>query len=413
MFSKVIIGILVLLLIVTGSLCAYTFNLAGEIDALSKQLMVSQKEHAAQIGALSEEYTAQINALSSEQGRQISTLSDELAALKGETIAKIDTLDDELRGVASELERSAINASKLYQQVSKGIVRISDGEKVIGSGFAFDPHNNIITAQHVVEGQDQIVVILADGSTSVATVVGTCEHSDIAVLALEQRLTIQALTLADSETITVGEPTIVIGNPLNLPGTITSGVVSQTHRFVKIKYDSKTRWVASLVQFDAAVNVGNSGSPLLNAEGEVIGMVIARIDPRQGAGVYYAISSNKIKRVAFSLLEQGIFDYPWLGIEIVNLSPEMVLSRKLETANGALVQKIIADGPADEAGIEVNDVIVAIDQMTVREVGDITWYLGEYKRPDEVVTLAIIRDGTKLELFLKIGKREERPFSGI
>lgn len=412
MFSKVIIGILVFLLIVTGSLCVYTFNLAEEIDALSKQLIVSQKEHTAQIGALSKEHTAQISALSSEQGRQISALSDELAALKGETLARIDTLDDELRGVAGELELSAINASRLYQQVSQGIVRISDGEEVIGSGFAFDPYN-LITAQHVIEGQDQIVVISADGSTSAATVVGTCEHSDIAVLALEQTSGVQALTLADSEKVTVGEPTIVVGNPLQLPGTITSGIVSQIHRFVKVQYDSRTCWVASLVQFDAAVNAGNSGSPLLNAESEVIGMVIARIDPTQGTGVYYAISSNKVRRVVLSLLDQGYFDYPWLGVEIVNLSPEVVLSRKLETANGALVQGIIADGPASAAGIKVNDVIVAIDEMTVREVGDIAWYLGEYKRPGEVVTLLIIRDGIKLELSLEISKREGQPFNGV
>lgn len=394
MFNKVIIGILVFLLVITSSLCAYAFNLTGEIDALSEQLAVSQKEHAAQISAVSK-----------EQAGQISALSDELATFKGETLAKIYTLDDEVGGVATELEQSVINAGKLYQEVSKGIVRISDGEKTVGSGFAFDPDGHIVTPQHVVEGRAQIYVALPDGSTSAATIVGTCQHSDIAVLALEKRLTIPALTLADSTTVRIGEPTIVIGNPLKLPQTITSGIVSQTGRFIEVKYDSKTRWVANLIQFDAAVNFGNSGSPLLDSRGEVVGMVMARIDPKLGDGVYYAISSNKVRRVALSLIDRGSFDYPWLGVEIGNLTPEIVQTRKLGTANGVLVKKVIADSPAEVAGIKVNDVIVAIDEVTVREVADLTCYLGEYKSPDEVVTLALIRDGAKLELSLKIGKR--------
>ena len=405
MFNKVIIGILVFVLVITGSLCAYAFSLAEEIDALSEQLIVSQKEHTAQISAVSKEHTAQISAVSMEHAAQISAVSDELATFREETLAGIGTLDDELRGVATELELSAINASKLYQEVSKGIVRISDGEKTIGSGFVFGPNGHIVIPQHLVEGRAQIDVILADGSTSAAAIIGTCEHSDIAVLKLKQRLTTEALTLADSTTVRVGEPVIVIGNPLELPRTITSGIVSQTHRFVEVKYGSKTRWVANLIQFDAAVNSGNSGSPLLNSKGEVIGMVIARVDPRLGDGVYYAVSSNKVKRVALSLIDRRSFDYPWLGAEIVDLTPEVVRARKLETVNGALVKKIIADSPAEVAGIKVNDVIVAIDEVTVREVADLTCYLGEYKSPDEVVTLALIRDGAKLELSLEIGKR--------
>jgi len=382
MFNKLIIGILVFLLVLIGILGAYAFNLVGEIDALSQQLVVSQEQQAA----------------------QISTLSDELATFRGETIARIDALDDELGSVTTGLEQSVINAGKLYEEVSKGIVRISDGEKVVGSGFVFDADGHVVTPQHVVEGQAQIDVILHDGSVSAATIIGSCEHSDIAVLTLEHKLAVEAMALADSTTVRVGEPVVVIGSPLDLPGTITSGIVSQTHRFVKVEYDLKTRWVANLIQFDAAVNFGNSGGPLLNSKGEVIGMVVARVDPKLGDGVYYAVSSNKVKRVALSIIDRGSFDYPWLGVEIVNLTPETVRTRNLETVNGVLVKRTTADSPAEAAGIKANDVMVAIDGRTVRQVADLTWYLGEYKSPDEAVTLALIRDGAKLELSLKLGK---------
>jgi len=397
MFNKVIIGILVFLLVLTGALGTYAFNLAEEIDTLGKQLRVSQDE----IDTLGEQLIVSQKA----QAAQVSILSDELVTFRGETLARINTLGDEVRGVVTELEQSVINAGKLYQEVSKSIVRISDGEKIVGSGFAFGPNGYIITPQHVVEGRVGIDIILPDGSTSAATVIGTCQHSDIAVLALEQKLTMEAITLADSAVVRVGEPVIVIGNPLELPETITSGIVSQTHRFVEVRHDLKTRWVANLIQFDAAVNFGNSGSPLLNSRGEVIGMVIARVDPKLGDGVYYAVSSNKVRRVALSLIDQGSFDYPWLGVEIANLTSETVRARKLETANGALVKKVVADSPAEAAGIKVNDVIVAIDEVTVREVAALACYLGEHKSPDEVATLALIRDGVKLELSLKVGKQ--------
>lgn len=397
MFNKVVIGMLIFLLALTGALGAYAFNLGEKVDALGQQLRVSQGE----INTLGE----QLIASQKTQAARISVLSDELATFRRGTLARIDVLDDDLQGVVTELEQSAINAGELYQEVSQGIVRISDGKKIVGSGFAFDPDGHIITPQHVVEGQAQIEVILPDGSTSAVTIIGTCQDSDIAVLALEQKLAVEAITLADSARVMVGEPTIVIGSPLELPGTITAGIVSQTHRFVEVGYDSKTRWVANLIQFDAAVNFGNSGSPLLNSRGEAIGMVIARINPRRGDGIYYAVSSNKLRRVALSLIDQGSFDYPWLGVEIVNLTPEMVRARELETVNGALVKKTIADGPAEVAGIKVNDIIVAIDEMAIREVADLTCYLGEYKSPGEVVTLTLIRDGAELELSLKIGKR--------
>jgi serine protease Do len=383
MLNKAIIGVLIFVVVLTGALGAYAFH-------LGEQLSVSHQQQAAEISALHQE---------------MATFKGEALASTREALARIDALDDELRVVTTEVEQSVINAGKLYQEVSQGIVGISDGERIVGSGFAFDTDGHILTPQHVVEGQEQIDVILPDGRTSPATVVGSCQYSDIAVLALEQRLTIPALTLADSNTVRVGEPSIVIGNPLDLPGTITSGIVSQTHRFVKVEYDWGTRWVANLIQFDAAVNFGNSGSPLFNSKGEVIGMVVARVDPTLGEGVYYAISLNKVKRVALALIERGSFDYPWLGVEIVDLTPETVRVWKLETANGALVKTVIPATPAEAAGIEVDDIIVAINGTLVHEVADLTCYLGEYTSPGDEVKLSLIRDGARMELSVKIGKR--------
>jgi len=381
--NRVIIGMLSFLLIVTGALCAYSYNLSKEINAMTQQLSVLEEEEAASIDAL----------------------SGELATFKGDTLARCGTLEDELEGVATALEQSAMDASGIYQRVSPAIVGLSDGEKIIGTGFVLDPKGYIVTPQHVVQDRVQIDVILSDGTISAATIVGTCEYSDIALLVLAESLTVEALTLVDSATVEVGEPVIVIGNPLELSGTITSGIVSQTSRFVEIRYDLGSRWVANLLQFDAAVNFGNSGSPLLNSKGEVIGMVIGRVDPNLGDGIYYAVSSNKVKRVADSLNEQGCFDYPWLGVEIANLTPEVVRARKLETVNGILVKGVMTGEPAEAAGIEVDDIIVGINGTAIREVADLTCYLGEYVSPGEVVTLELIRDEAKLELSLMVGKR--------
>jgi len=384
--NKVVIGISVSALVLTGALCAYTFHLGGKIDALGKQLAASQEQQTAEISALRGE-----------------TLTS-----KTETLARIDALGNELRGVATEMEQSVIDASKLYQEVSQGIVRISDGEKVLGSGFAFDAEGHILTPWHVVEKQNQLYIISADGRTSPAIIAGTCEYSDIAVL--KQNLPLPALTVADSTAVKIGEPVIVIGSPrisdplggtpLELPGTLTSGIVSQTNRFLEIVYSTKIRWIANIIQFDAAINFGNSGSPLLNSRGEVIGMVIARAE-----GTNLAISSNKLTRVAPSLIKRGYFDYPWLGMDITNLTPKTAKDKNLETVNGALITKVGTATPAEAAGIKANDIIVAINGTLVEEAADLTCYLGEYTSSGNEVTLTLIRNGVKIELPLKVGKR--------
>ncbi len=315
-------------------------------------------------------------------------------------------MEDEISNVTAAFSPSVINASEVYQEVRQAIVRISNGERTIGSGFILDAQAHVVTAHHVTENLPNIYVILSDGRISSATIAGSCQHSDIAVLTLEDELTVDPLALADSATVKIGEPVVTIGNPFDLTETLTSGIVSQINRFVEIETDSETRWVANLIQFDAAANFGNSGGPLLNSEGKVIGMVIARVNPDEGDGIYYAASSNKIRRVAASLIDQGSFDYPWLGVSITNLTPQTAEDRELETTNGVLVKKVFADSPAKTAGIKVDDIIVAIDGMAVRDVADLTSYLGEHKSPDEEATLELIRDTTKMELSVEIGKRD-------
>lgn len=378
MVNKVLLGIVALALVLAGAAGGYTFY-------LGEQLAASQKQQAV----------------------EISTLHDAIAAQGQETQTKIDALDTDLKGVTLEMDQSLINAGKLYQEVSPSIVQISDGTDVVGSGFAFDALGHILTNHHVIEGQNLLYIILADGHTSAATIIGSDKYSDVAVLRPSLFMPVlipPALTLADSTTVAVGDPVITIGNPFDLPWTLTSGIVSHTGRAIEIKYISGNREVANIIQFDAPINLGNSGSPLLNAKGEVIGMVVARIDATLGDGIYWAISSNKVKRVASSLIAQGSFDYPWLGVETTDIAPETAIARNLETVNGALVTTVTPMAPAATAGIMVDDIIVAINGTSVRDRADLTCYLGEHVSYNDQVTLTLIRNGAKIELPLTVGK---------
>jgi len=405
MTNKVIIGILVFLVILSGALCAHAYTLSQQLNAMSKQLTVFQEEQSTRISTLSDKLASHRQ----ETITRIVTLEDnagEAVTRLGILDDEITVLEDEITGIATKFSQPVLDANKIYQTASKAIARLSDGQRTVGSGFILDTKAHVVTAHHVVEHLSEIYVILPDGRISAATITGSCKYSDIAILTLHDELVIEPLILADSTAVKIGEPVVTIGNPFELTETITSGIISQLNRFVEVKYDSQTRWVANIIQFDAAINFGNSGSPLLNSEGEVIGIVIARVEPEQGDGLYYAVSSNKVKRVIISLIEQGFFDYPWLGVEITNLTPQIVQARGLETTNGVLVKTVFTESPAQTAGIKVDDIIAAVDGVTVKDVADLTSYLGENKSPDEPVTLSLIRDVTELELSFKIGTRQ-------
>jgi len=421
MINKVLIGILVFLVILSGALGAYSYTLSNQINALSEHLAVFQDEFVAfegesitrlgvlekGIGTLEDELSgapARIATLEDElSGTQnkIGTLEDELSG----TLARIGTLDGEIKNVAAQIPESGLDTISIYQGVGQAVVRISNGYDVVGSGFIIDADAHVVTAYHVVEQLSKIYVILPDGGFSAATVLGSSKFSDVAVLKLEEPPVITPLMLADSDTVRIGEPVVTIGNPFEQTETLTAGIVSQINTLADIDYATETRGVANLIQFDAAVNFGNSGCPLLDSEGEVIGLVIARVNPQEGDGIYYAVSSNKLKRVATSLIDQGSFDYPWIGALISNLTPQLAQTRGLETINGVLLVQVSAGSPAETAGIEVDDIIVTIDGVAVRDTADFISYLGEKTSLDDIVSLTLIRDSTQQELSLKIGKR--------
>jgi len=414
----------VLLVVLVGGSGYYSYTLNQQIDDLGEQLTAFETEQTARIGAISDELgelrqetdsldsriegvQSEVDTLDSELGAindLISGVEDKIAGVS----TQIGTLDERISSAEADISRSIIDTSEVYEKVIQATVRITDGQNTAGSGFISDTAGHVITAHHVIDGLSQIFVIMYDGTISKATTVGYCQFSDVAVLKLEDNPSIEPLPLGDSSLIRIGEPIIAIGspgdgeNPLGLRDTLTSGIISQVNRFINIENSN----ISSLLQFDAAVNFGNSGGPLLNSKCEVIGLVIARIDPITGDGINWAVASNKVKRVADAIIANGSFAYPWVGVGITDLTPQIVRDMSLEKANGVLVTAIFPGSPAEAAGIHVDDIIVALDGVPVRDMDELTSYLGEYNSPGDEAVLDVIRDAARLEISVEVGTRE-------
>ena len=417
MANKVIIGILVLLLVINAAIGTYAYLLSSDIDTLSRQITEQKEELTNQLGVVSDE----VEALGSEtearfdtveEGIQsnlagINTLGDEIAEETALTESKIAGLEAGISDIRNELTEtgSVLNADEVYQAVSRSVVEVSDGEHTIGSGFVYDNDGHVVTANHVIDELTTIYVVFPDGRTTPASVVGSCPLSDIAVINLERQVDITPLALADSAGISIGEPAVAIGSPFDEGGTITAGIVSQLGRFEEIGDETESNWIANLIQFDAPANFGNSGGPLFNAAGEVIGIIVARIEPEIGDGIAYAVSANKVRRVADAIIERGFFNYPWLGVEVSDITPLLAELLDRESVHGALVGQVTPGGPANLAGVRSDDIIITINGVSITEVADLVSYLGEHGSPGDSATLIIIRDDAEIELTATLGNR--------
>ena len=433
MRNKILMVFLALLIIISGGLSYYAYTVSRQVEILSDQLAGLSAEQAERISTLSGELSLQKEEVLNRVGELESGINRNLGKIGGleSEIGGIDENRLQLGVMADDIIRSqdrarlleveiketaeltksfsggVLDANLAFEIVNQATVGISDGTQIIGSGFVYQNEGHVVTAQHVVVNLDEIYLIFPDGQVRAANITGTGVFSDVAVLEFANEIEVTPPVIADSSNLKVGEPVVVIGSPFSLNQTLTSGIVSQTNRFTDIEYDGQTRWVANLIQFDAAVNFGNSGGPLANAAGEIIGLVIARIGPEEGDGVYYAVSANKFRRVADAIIAEGSFEYPWFGFGISDLTPLEARELNLKTINGALVASVMADGPAGAAGVQVDDIILSVDGIPVASVAELVSYLGEMKIPGDQATLGIRRDTTEIELSMEIGKRPD------
>jgi len=321
---------------------------------------------------------------------------------------------------------------ELYQRVNPSVVAIlveSDLEGgSLGSGFVIDTEGHVVTNYHVVQGATGIEVDFASGYKARARLLGSDADSDLAVLQVDAPAEqLIPVPLADSDQVQVGQRVVAIGNPFGYFGTMTVGIVSGLGRdlpTLRESLDATGFRTPDIIQTDAAINRGNSGGPLLNLQGQVIGVNKAlESETGENSGVGFAIASNTVRQIAPFLISEGRFVYPYLGIQSVSLQDVSLSLQEqlgLVQATGAYVTSLVAGGPAAQSGlrgdsapddgsrIQYNgdgDLIVAIDGRAVRVFNDLIGYLVNHKRPGDEVTLTVLRGGQQVEVKVILGER--------
>jgi serine protease Do len=274
-------------------------------------------------------------------------------------------------------------------------------ERSLGSGFIINRDGFILTNNHVVENADEIVVRLSDEKEYKAKIIGRDPKTDIAVIKIESDSTLTPVAMGDSDALRVGEWVMAIGNPFGLEHTVTAGIVSAKGRFIgQTSYDQ-------FIQTDVAINPGNSGGPLINLEGEVVGINTAIFSRTGGSiGIGFAIPINLAKELLPELEEKGRVTRGWLGVLIQKVTPEIAETLGLEEARGALVADVMKDGPAAEAGIEVGDVIIEFDGHSVKDSNELPLMVARTKVGTSVA-LKLIRNGKLNDLSVRIGELKE------
>ncbi len=294
-----------------------------------------------------------------------------------------------------------------------------------GSGFLVDGQGHVVTNNHVVEDAKNIQVTWTDGSTVEAEVVGTDADSDLAVIKVERIPTgVKPLQFADSTKVQVGQRAIAIGNPFGLKSTLTVGVVSARGRTLPSRVAGQGRYsMADVIQTDAAINRGNSGGPLFNSAGEVIGVNQSiRTEGGSFEGVGFAVPSNTIKKVSAALISKGRYDHPFLGVSMSRVAITDAIARelKLPMRHGVPVVEVSPGGPAALAGIKPStdeteilgapfptggDIILKVDDRVVNASEDVIDYLATSTQVGQTVTFTMLRDGKEIRVPVVLGAR--------
>ena len=324
-------------------------------------------------------------------------------------------------------ESKTLSLIEIFEKSEPGVVRVNTQRNQtindvggVGSGFVFDKKGHIITNAHVIEDSTKTVVTFLDGRSYNAEIIGIDQYTDIGVIKVNADLKLlQPLTLGDSSNLQVGEPITAIGNPFGLSGSMTSGIISQMGRLLP---SGSGYSIPDVIQTDAAINPGNPGGPLLNMRGDIVGINTA-IQSTTGefTGVGFAIPSQTVAKIVPTLISEGEYNHPWIGISGRDIDPDMANVLGLKDALGFLIITVVEDSPASEAGligsdktIKVEsreypvggDIILAVDGIDVRKIDDILIHLQRVKTVGDEMNLEILRDGRTTNITIVL---QERP----
>jgi S1-C subfamily serine protease len=339
--------------------------------------------------------------------------------------ASITEQNSEIQDLQNQLEIfDAIDQTGLmpwptiYNQVKDSVVLIQTNLG-LGSGFVYDTKGHIITNHHVIQGADTIQVSFLDGNISSASVVGMDIYSDLAVIKVDPEVTtLYPVVLGSSSELAVGLPVAAMGNPFGLSDTLTVGIVSSLERTLTA---AGNYVIIDIIQIDAAVNPGNSGGPLVNIYGQVVGVNTA-IESETGTftGIGFAVPSDTVKREVDDLIATGSYAHPWLGVSALDVNILIADAIGLEKPQGVLVVDVTEGSPANQVGLRGGDqnvtldgqltpiggdVITGIDGLPMRRMADLVVYMERNTSPGDSVVFEIIRDGQELSLTVTLGER--------
>ncbi len=340
-----------------------------------------------------------------------------------ENEVQVQTQIDKINNLILEKPKT-LSLIEIFEKSEPGVVRVNtqtnNGTGGVGSGFVFDKKGHIITNAHVIDDATKIVITFLDGRSYNAEIIGMDKYTDIGVIKVNADLKLlHPLSLGDSSNLEVGEPITAIGNPFGLSGSMTSGIISQMGRL--LPSDSGYS-IPDVIQTDAAINPGNSGGPLLNMRGEIVGINTA-IQSTTGefTGVGFAIPSQTVAKIVPTLISEGEYKHPWIGISGADIDPDMASVLGLKDAIGFLIITIVEDSPAEEAGLigsngtkKVDgreysiggDIIIGVDGIEVRKIADILVHLQRAKMIGDEMDLEILRDGRTTNVTVIL---QERP----
>lgn len=365
-----------------------------------------------------------------------SELESLMLANHNQSLGEIAALQEDLDDFREDLSKISLDWSQLETDddgaeefsieslfesvVSIQVASYSEGEAYVskGSGFIYSEHGHIVTSYHVVENEAWgIEVVFNDGSISEGNLVAYDDDYDLALLKVKPHKPLTPVTFGNSSMVTVGDPVVVVGNPFGYGGTLTTGFVSQTRWTLSME---ERYLIPGIIQFDAVANYGNSGGPLFNGEGQVMGMVAAGVNPMYGEGVNFAVPSNILRYVLPVLLEDGRFRHPYIGIVMKPVSLKIMEAMYLNSTDGVLIVEVLDESPAKAAGLRGGseliryilestriggDVILRIDDEPIYDMEDLVAFIDEHRSLGDQISIQILRNGRKKTVSLVLGER--------